>query len=239
LTTSLDIEPVSDIEIRERRFFFRFSIALTVTVLIGFGSFIAIGISSFDSPWWVHLHAVSFMSWITLYVVQSLLVLRNTVKPHRQLGMIGAALAVWMVLVGLTLTPVTIAADRMPPFFTPTVFLALDWVNVILFGILVAAALYLRRQTDWHRRLMLCATICVVAPALGRLLALADAATPSNNVALLLIYVAVAMIADRRIRGRVHPAYFWGGGTILAMAPAVALLGALPAFQQFAMSFQG
>ena len=224
-------------EERERRFFFYFSLALAATVVVGFGSFILVGISSFGAPWWVHVHAISFSLWIALFIVQNRLALHNSIDLHRKLGRLAAILTVWMVFVGLALTPVAIATDRMPPFFQAPVFLALDWVNVVLFGALVAAALLRRRQTDWHMRLMLCATICVIAPAPGRLLALAGASTPVNMVIILLIYVAVAMIADRRMRGSVHPAYYWGGCTIFLMAPATAAISAIPQFQEYANSF--
>ena len=178
------------------------------------------------------------MAWIGLYLTQNLLVSKNAIDQHRRLGRIGAVLAVWMVIVGLVLTPVTLATGRVPPIpiFTPSFFLALDWVNITCFAALVFAALYFRKQTDWHRRLMLCATICVIAPALGRILNLAGAMTEWNNIGVLLIYVAAAMFADWRIRGKVHPAYFWGFAAIFVQAPVISALAAFTPFQQLAMS---
>ena len=166
---------------RERRLFFYLSIAIAAWVTLGFGIFILVGISSFDAPWWVHLHAVSFVAWIVLYVLQNRLVVNGELERHRRLGKIGAYLAVWMVIVGLLVTPATISAGRVPPFFTPAIFLALDTVNILCFGGLVLAALRMRARSDWHKRLMLCATISVIAPAFGRLLALAGASNPAEQ----------------------------------------------------------
>jgi FtsH-binding integral membrane protein len=102
-------------EHRERLFFLIMAGAIAVTVIVAFGLFYQAGISSFASPWWVHLHGVTFMTWIGFYVLQNTLVFRNDIALHRKLGRTGAAYAVWMVLVGLVLTPLTLAVGRSPP----------------------------------------------------------------------------------------------------------------------------
>jgi hypothetical protein len=218
-------------ELRERLFFLVMAIAIAVTVVVAFSLFRFAGISSFGAPWWVHIHAVTFMTWIGFYVLQNALVYRNDIALHRRLGRIGAVYAVWMVLVGLVLTPLTLAAGRSPPFFTPPYFLALDWVNIAVFGALLYAAVRNHQRTDWHRRLMLCATVCLIAPALGRLIVLSgNEMTAPVNVATLLIYVIVGMLFDWRNRGRVHPAYGWGAGALVLFAAATELLAMVPAF---------
>lgn len=226
-------------EQRECSFFLYMALAIAATVLVGFGAFVALGISSFSAPWWVHVHGVSYIAWIALYVQQNLAVFRGSIEQHRRLGKIGVGLAVWIVLVGLVLTPVTLAHGRVPPFFSAPFFLALDWINIVCFAGLVYAAFHFRKQTDWHRRLMLCATISVIAPAWGRLLVLADVMSEWTNFGVLLIYVIVAMIADRSIRGRVHKAYVWGFGAIFVTAPAISALSAFPPFQELATKIAG
>jgi hypothetical protein len=109
-------------ESRERLFFTVMAIAIVVTVVVAFGLFYKAGLSSFGAPWWVHAHAVTFVVWIAFYLNQNILVYRNRLSHHRQLGRIGAAYAIWMLLVGLVLTPMTLAAGRSPPFFTPAFF---------------------------------------------------------------------------------------------------------------------
>ena len=237
--TAAGHEPAPSAEHRERVFFFVMAWAIALTVVAGFGSYVALGISSFAAPWWVHLHAVSFSAWIGLYMTQNFLALRGNLDRHRQLGRIGAGLATWMVLVAVVLTPVTLAANRVPPIFTPSFFLALDWVNITCFAALVYAALHFRNRTDWHRRLMLCATICVIAPAWGRLLSLGGTTTEWSNIGALLVYVAVAMIADWRIRGRVHTAYYWGFGAIFMMAPVISGLAGFPPLIDLATRLAG
>jgi FtsH-binding integral membrane protein len=212
-------------ESRERLFF----------LVTAFSLFYAAGLSSFKSPWWVHVHAVSFMTWTGFYLLQNTLVFRNDIALHRKLGRIGAGYAVWMVLVGLVLTPLTLAAGRSPPFFTPTYFLAVDWTNIVVFGALLYAAIRNRKRTDWHRRLMLCAMICLIAPALGRLVALSrNTPTAAVLVSLLLIYIFIAMLFDWANRRRIHAAYFWGAGALVLMGVVIELLALFPPFAALA-----
>ncbi|HMA10421.1 MAG TPA: hypothetical protein VKO83_00945 [Steroidobacteraceae bacterium] len=222
-------------ESRERGFFLVMALAIAITVVTAFSLFYRAGLSSFASPWWVHVHAVTFMAWIGLYVTQNALVARNDIARHRKLGRFAAGWAAWMVVVGLVLTPVNLATHRSPPFFTPPYFLALDWLNILVFAGLIYAAIRNRRRTDWHRRLMLCATICIMAPAWGRLIVLSGhTMTAPLNVALLLVYVAVAMLFDWSNRGRVHVAYLWGGGVLVLWAVATELLSRVPPFAALA-----
>ena len=234
------VVPGASAESRERLFFLIMAMAIAVTVVVAFGGFYLAGISSFSSPWWVHVHGVTFVGWIGLYAVQNTLVFRHDIARHRRLGRIGAIYAGWMVFVGLVLTPLTVAAGRAPPFFTPAYFLALDWVNIGVFGALVYAAIRNRRRTDWHRRLMLCATACVIAPAWGRLLVLTgNPVTVELVVALSLAYVVIAMLFDWGNRGRVHPAYAWGTGALVIFAAATELLAILPVFAALAARIAG
>lgn len=232
--------PGASAEYRERLFFLVMALAIALTVIVAFGWFYLAGISSFGSPWWVHVHGVTFVGWISLYVVQNVLAFRNDLVVHRKLGRIGAVYAGWMVFVGLVLTPLTLAVGRSPPFFTPAYFLALDWMNIAVFGALFYAAIRYRKRTDWHRRLMLCATVCVIAPAWGRLIVLTgNAMTAELNVAMLLLYVVAAMLFDWGNRGRVHPAYVWGAGALALFAAATELLAMLPFFAGSAARIAG
>ncbi|MYM63425.1 hypothetical protein [Pseudomaricurvus sp. HS19] len=227
-------------EQRERLFFLGMALFITVTVASAFGLFFKAGYSSFSAPWWVHLHAVSFMGWIGLYLTQNIFVYRDNLTYHRKLGRLGAVYAAWVILVGLVLTPVTLAVGRVPPFFTSAYFLALDWTNITVFAVLFYAAIINRKRTDWHRRLMLCATISLIAPAWGRLIVLAGyMMTTLNDVGALLGYVVIAMLADRLINKRVHPAYYWGAATLVSMGIVIELLSRVPLFVQLATMFAG
>ncbi|BAK66322.1 hypothetical membrane protein [Sphingobium sp. SYK-6] len=226
---------------RERTFFLAMAIAIAVTAVGGFGFFILIGQSSFGAPWWVHVHALTMMGWVTLYLVQNLLVWQGNLALHRRLGMVGAAWSVWMVLVGFTVTALSLAAGRAPPFFDPVFFLAMDWLNIFAFAGLVWAGIRLRRRTDWHRRLMLGGTLVALGPAWGRLLPLPllGETVVWWIAGVLLLYFAAGMIYDWRTRGRVHPAYRWGVGVMLAFVLLIRPLAGFPPFVALARSITG
>ncbi|MFM5922828.1 MAG: hypothetical protein ACKOPG_01410 [Novosphingobium sp.] len=219
-------DPVSS-EQRERRFFMGMAIAIAVAVALGFGAYAVLGISSFGAPWWVHVHAFTFVGWIALYLNQNRLIVRGEVAQHRRMGRLMAAWAVWMTVVGFSTLVLNTATHRTPPIFTPVFIMTLDALNLVLFLMLLAGGLALRRQTDWHRRLMLSATVCLIAPALGRIAVVSGGFSLIKIAAMQLAFIAVAMVRDWRVLGRIHPAYCWGAAAILALAVLVGPLAGL------------
>ncbi len=208
---------------RDRRFFLMMAVGITVTMLAGFGLQFAMGRSSFASPWWVHLHAVTFAGWVFFYLLQNILVARGAVARHRALGWVGFAWATWMIPVGVGVTCLSLAAHRTPPFFAPSFFLSLDPITVITFYAFTVAAIRMRQRADWHRRLMLSGTIFLTGPAWGRLLPMpllgGEVGVWAILAAQVIILFGVAIGYDLVSRRRVHPAYFWGvGGSIVAVA---------------------
>lgn len=206
---------------RERLFFFVMALAIAATVVSGFSLQLAMHRSTFASPWWVHVHGLTFMGWLGIYLTQNWLAWRGDVVKHQRLGRIAAGYVGWMVLVGLSVNTIAAIQHRIPPFFETNVFLVMDWLTVLVFAGLTWAAVRLRGRTDWHRRLMLCGAIQVMTPGIGRLLPLPLMGTWLlwGIWAALLPFMAAAAIYDIRTRDRVHPAYLIGFGTItLAVA---------------------
>jgi len=230
-TAITTVAPQRGVLASERRFFLLMALAIAATVVIGFTmnaarmhwSFLAL-------PPQVHLHAAAFSAWILLYVVQNWLIVRGSLKWHRQLGALGAGIAVVMVVLGIVTTVMAIEQHRVPPFFPPGIFLVLDVLGVIGFGILTAWAIVLRRQAAWHKRLMLCGTILVMSPAIGRILPmpLLGKFAGLGVFAVMALYVIAGMVFDVRSRGRVHSAYWWGGGVLVATQMLIGLLGMSP-----------
>ena len=239
-TTSLAANAsVPSPELRERLFFRRMAILVALTVIAGFGGWLLKGNSSFASPWWVHVHAISNMSWIALFVAQTSFIARGDHARHRALGKAGVLLAAWMLLVGLVLTPYDIAVHRFPAaYFSPAFFLAMDWMNIVVFAALVLGGWIKRKQSDWHRRLMLAATVIVIIPAWGRLLLMAGL-PGSLSVLFSFFYIALALVADRRLRGHVHPAWYVGVGALVVMMIGLGLLSNFPPLITYANALNG
>jgi hypothetical protein len=215
---------------KERAFFFYMALAILLTVLAGFGFFFAIGASSFHSPWWVHVHAVSMGTWTLLYVTQNWLVYRGNVAGHRQLGPVAAGWSVWIVVLGFAITAMDVHTHRVPPFFQPNYFLMMDWLNMVAFAALAWSAVRLRARSDWHKRLMLGAMINLIAVAWGRLILppLFDQRGVWLVMLALFCYFGVAMLYDRRARGSVHPAYYWGASALVVWVSLSFAMANLP-----------
>lgn len=205
-----------DAVVRDRGFFLIMALVIAATTIAGFTLQFVAGRSSLASPWWVHVHGITFMGWLVIYVAQNVLVYRNDIALHRRLGRFAAGYVGWMVLVGLSVNTLAAINHRIPPFFETNVFLVMDWLTVLVFAGLTWAGVRMRHRTDWHRRLMLCGAILIMTPGAGRLLPLPLLGTWIiwSIWLIMLVYVGVAVTYDLVTRGKVHPAYFWGFGAI-------------------------
>jgi FtsH-binding integral membrane protein len=239
---STTVEETTDLRgpataLNEQRFYLGMAVLIALIVLASFGGNFIVGHSSFHAPWWVHVHAVTYLGWIVLYLLQNLLVVRGKVAQHRKIGVLMAAWMAWMVIVGLALLPASIAAHRSPPpIFTAPSLLAMDGITVLVFAGLILAGLVMRYRSDWHRRLMLAGTILIIAPAFGRMTDLLWGFSWRDIILLQLLMMVLAMAFDRANRGRVHPALIWGAGAITATGFIVPLVAALPFVAAYAAS---
>lgn len=212
--------------IGNERFFLRAAIVMAAVIVAGFSFQLAMGRSTFASPVRVHVHAVLFMGWVAIYLLQNVLVATGRIDLHRRLGWVAAAWMVAMVISGLLVTIVMVRNGTVPFFFRPVQFLIFDPVAVLTFGGLTIAAILLRRRTEWHRRLHFCGMSMLLAPAFGRLLPLPllqpwawEAAFAAS-----LLFPLVGAWADVRRSGRVYPAWQWG---IAVMIGSVVLTEAI------------
>jgi hypothetical protein len=213
------------------RFWQRMAIGLAVFIIFGFLQFAARGFADpLRAPFWVHLHGLAMLGWLALLIVQPSLVSRSNMALHRRLGWIGAGLALVITGLGVFTGIMALVLHRQPPFFTPPFFLTLTTVESLTFGAMAAWAIRRRRATDWHRRLMIGATIVVLEPALGRLLPIPLMGAWAEPVVALCQLAAVAIVAgyDRRTRGAVHPATWAMAAVVIAMRVAISLLAMTP-----------
>ena len=202
----------------DERFFLRGAIVMAAVIIAGFSLQLTMGRSTFASPLRVHAHAIVFMGWVAIYLLQNIFVATDRMALHRRLGWIAAVWMVPMVVLGCVVTVAMVRLGHVPFFFRPLQFLIFDPVAVFTFAGLTIAAILLRRRTEWHRRLHFCGMTILLAPAFGRLLPLPllqPWAWEAAYGATILFPLAGAW-ADMRRGGRVHPAWRWGIGTIVA-----------------------
>lgn len=210
--------PAAASSVGDERFFLRGAIVMTVVIVAGFSFQLAMGRSTFASPLRVHAHALLFMGWVAIYLLQNIFAATGRIHLHRRLGWIAAAWMVPMVVLGCLVTVAMVRHGTAPFFFRPVQFLIFDPVAVFTFAGLTTAAILLRRRTEWHRRLHFCGMTMLLNPALGRLLPmpLLQPWAWEAAFAVALAFPLAGAWADRRRSGRVHPAWLWGIGTIAA-----------------------
>ncbi|UKK84012.1 adenylate cyclase [Sphingopyxis sp. BSN-002] len=228
--------------VRAGRFWQRMAIGLAVFIIFGFLQFALRGfVDPVAAPWWVHLHGVAMLAWLALLVVQPTLETRGNLDLHRRLGWAGAALATLIAILGVYTGLASLVLNRFPPFFTPPYFLALTFVEAVTFGLVVMAAIRKRRDTEWHRRLMIGATIVILEPALGRLLPMPLMIGWSDIPVGLIQLSVVGIIAlhDRRTLGLIHPATKAVALLVIAVRVAIYLLSLAPPVAALAAKLTG
>ncbi|MEE4154994.1 MAG: hypothetical protein V2I27_12610 [Erythrobacter sp.] len=239
----------------ENRFFKRSAIVLIAIAALGFLVFNLAGITDiFSMPSATHVHAAVMSAWLVVFAMQVLLATSGNIALHRRLGWFGAGLALASVLTGFWTISATFGAGRVPGIFPPGYFLMLGYCNITLFAAFVAAAIAMRKRTDWHKRLMLGSLVMIYEPVLGRTLPFfiipalggPEAAFPAilaNREAFELfrfaVHIAIALallLFDRRASGRVHPATWLmvaGVVTIYVLANGIGLTNG---FTDYALS---
>ena len=199
--------------------------ALAAVVFVGFARTYYFS-AFFDNPPLAkaeHLHGIIATLWIALHYTQARLVAAHRVDLHRRLGIFAAGVAVLLAVQAISMATDGVAAGHAPPGRNPLQFLSVPIGTTTMFSLFVASALALRRKREWHKRLMLLATMTLLVPAMGRLDAQLMAPlglprlvlAPAINIA----FVAWAWVHDWRRLGRVHPAFIVGGIALLVSIP--------------------
>jgi hypothetical protein len=172
---------------------------------------------------------------MVLLVVQSSLIAAGRTTLHRQLGVAGAALAVAMMGLGAYVAVTRFQAGLMepPPGLPAGALLAVALASIVVFPVLFGAALLLRRRTDFHKRLVIVATLELVTAAVARWPGVTPLGPPAFFGITDLFLVAL-VVYDFTTRGRLHPATLWGGLFLIASQPLRLLVGTSDTWTAFA-----
>lgn len=235
--------PKKNAQRTERLFFSGMAVALLLTVFAGFAPTYYLR-GTFGAPQLTPsllVHGFAFSSWMVLLVVQTSLVAANRTAIHRRLGIVGGALGVLMMVLGayVGITRTAAGLTLTPPGVSPLGLLAVTLATIVVFPVLLGSALWFRKRTDIHKRLVLIATFEIVMAAVGRLPGIF---IPVGSIALGLVGLfvvtdlfLVALAAyDCRSRGRIHPATLWGGAFLIVSQPLRGVIGATAAWALFA-----
>ena len=188
----------------------------------------------------VHLHGLVMTTWVVLFVTQVSLVATGRTRTHQRLGVLGAALAMLVFVVGI-LTGIAGAARGASPGPPALQFLIIPLGDMLVFAVLVGAALYFRRgRLDVHKRLMLLAAVNLLAPAIARIplhFIQTGGALAFFGLTDLCLFACVGFDTIRN--RRLHPAFLWGTLFIIAFQPLRLMLAGTDMWMRFATMLVG
>ncbi len=200
------------------------AVSVTVTILAGFVPLYTLRLLHHDPnlTLLVHAHGFVMTAWVALFLTQTLLIARHRLDLHRRLGMFGVGLATLVILVGMP-TLVHSAARRSHDIHSTRflwMLVAFDGIALVVFACLVGMAILLRQRGDYHKRLMLLATLSLLGPAFGRLTAYAKGLRGDSDIGVLLLCagtILVCTVVDTVRSHRLHPTFVWGGASVIGM----------------------
>lgn len=114
----------------------------------------------------VHVHGAIFVSWIFLLVIQNGLIAARRVRWHIALGVLGVILPPLMAVFGVL--TVFDSIRRAGTGIPPGILLTGDLGELLLFMVLTAWGLLVRRTPAAHKRLMILGTLAITGPAINR-----------------------------------------------------------------------
>jgi hypothetical protein len=193
----------------------------------------------------VGAHGVVFAAWLVLFLTQTLLVPKGRVTLHRRLGYVGAGLAVLMVVSGyftaiaMSRRGYDLSGDLAATVDDALTILVFQLGDLVSFSILVGLAVWYRRSSEVHKRLMLLATVGTLMPAalahiIGHSPTLREIEAPIILIPLIALLSASA-VHDRVSQGRIHPISLWVALALFVWANLrAAVIGPSDAWHQFA-----
>jgi uncharacterized membrane protein YozB (DUF420 family) len=221
----------------DRRFSTWVAITTALIVFIGFArTYYLKGI--FGTPalssGLVHLHGIVMTLWFALFVAQVRLIAAHRTDLHRRVGVVGAVLALLVLVVGIT-TAIVAAKHGVTPGPPPLVFLSIPLGDMLVFAVLVGLGLLFRRRRDIHRRLMLLASVGILAAAIARIpIEFIATGGPLVFFGLTDLCVLICVVFDTVKNRRLHPAFGWGTLFIVASQPLRLMLTDTAVWMQFA-----
>jgi hypothetical protein len=229
------------------RWFYAAIAALCILIsTAAFGPSMADTSNRLGSATWLSVtHGILFFAWLVIFLVQTLLVQTKKVAIHRTLGTATMFLAAAMVVVGycaaiaMTRRGFDLSGDLGLPTdpLGPVGQIIFLLVDIIEFGILVAAGYIYRRNLAAHRRLMLLATMAIMPGSFAHVLGhfVPRHTHPGLIIPLVLTSCAVSAVYDLVRFHRIHPVSLWiGGGMFGIDTLCYNIIGPSAAWHRFA-----
>jgi hypothetical protein len=189
----------------DRRLFLAAAVLFPLVVLAGYFKSYYFSVF-FDVPpvanLLVHAHAAVMTLWVAYFSAQIALIRTKNVRLHMTMGLVGVGLAALVVAVGTaTAYDAQLVRGSAPPGVNPHSFFVLPMLDMALFVVFFAGAIWYRKLPAEHKTLMLMTAVAFMPAALFRI-----AAVPPQFVIHLAfgvpIVVALACLAWHTARHR-------------------------------------
>jgi len=226
------------------------------------GGFLAVAFGGFIPTYWAkvaagtfhaepifHIHGALLFSWTCFYFAQTWLVARGRTLDHRAWGLAGISLFTALMCSILVLQEVVLAKNEALGFGEAALrFSAVTLTAWPLMAVMFILAIVKIRKPESHKRLMTLLMVGIMTPALARVFLTLFAppgvagppppfaATPPGLAADL--FLAVAVVRDWRMLGKVHSVYVYGGFILLAQQLLTPLIAATAIWMQIATAFE-
>lgn len=190
-------------------FYFCMSLLIAAVVIYGFSHTVDQNLihATPPRPWILWLHGAVFSGWLVFFIFQSSLVRIHRVKLHQLIGWFGAGLAVLIPVLGIA-TAIMLqrfnfihfhaATVQVPPTASNNTFFSIEIWDMIAFTVPFWLAVYWRKKPEYHRRLVLIATIALTSAAFGRFPMIPLQWCYAGVDALILLGVGRDLIVNRR-----------------------------------------
>ncbi len=199
-------------------FYFWMTVAMFATIFGGFGlSYfqpMVAGTLRPVSPI-VHFHGLFYFTWMTLLVAQSGLVSSGNIALHKTLGTAGISIATGLVIFATVITILNVGASlelEVTPFLFELMYISL--LAILIFTVLFILAIRNTRRPEYHRRLILLATIGFLGAGINRFYIFIFTVEFAPFWALYAIadlFIIALLVHDWRENRKIHPATLTGG----------------------------
>lgn len=163
----------------------------------------------------VQIHGASMTLWLVGFILQTWLIEDRRVRLHQRLGILMAALAAMVVVLGEILTVNGVEREgRLHQIGKFHYLLGINSVNLLLFTVFIAFGIASRRKPDRHKRLMVLAAVTLLAPAVARIVLLFTH-KPLPQFLAFYACLFLCVTVDTLRHRRVHPVFAIGALAII------------------------
>jgi hypothetical protein len=229
----MDVRQRALVRVKAEFFYVYMALTCLAVAFLGFAPtyWMPVASGTFRANPIVHIHGLVFFAWTIFFVYQTWLAASGRLARHRAVGLIGVSFATAMTIFG-TLVAINMMKSATAGGFADAgkTFALVPLAGIAFFAVVVAFAIGNVRRPEWHKRLMLLATISLLEAAVARwyFVFVLPPGPPGPPTVMATVppamlgcaLLVIAMVRDWRVRGRPHPAYLVGLVALVALKAA-------------------